>query len=341
MQNWKIIQRRKYYLVFSAILVAASLVLLFTWGLKPGIDFTGGSLLTVNFVNQERPSQDSVRESLKDLNLGDISFQPVGDNGYDLKFKTVDEETHQSILNKLKENYSSQAAANPVKIEATDQNGNPVNLGASALGIKTTSETDRTAKQVEEARFDSIGPAIGAELKTRSLYAIILVSLAIILYIAWSFRKVGGPIASWKYGLLAVVALIHDVSITCGAFVLLGYYLNIEVGTAFIAALLTILGYSVNDTIVVYDRTRENLRKYSGDFEEIVNKSVNETMVRSFNTSFTVMLTLLAVFVFGGASIKFFALALLIGVFFGTYSSIFVASALLVTWHKMSHKFSK
>ena len=154
------------------------------------------------------------------------------------------------------------------------------------------------------------------------------------------FRKVSRPVESWKYGLGAVVALVHDVLITAGVFSVLGHFFGIEVGIPFIAALLTILGFSVHDTIVVYDRTRENLLRSSNkvEFPDIVNKSLNETLVRSINTSLTVIITLLAIYIFGGASIKYFALALLVGITFGTYSSIFIASALLVTSYKLSLK---
>ena len=179
-------------------------------------------------------------------------------------------------------------------------------------------------------------PSISGELKKNSLWAILAAVLGIMAYIAWAFRKVSRPVESWKYGAGAVIALIHDVLITVGIFSVLGHFAGIEVGVPFIAALLTILGFSVHDTIVVYDRTRENLLRSSSkdQFPEIVNRSLNETLVRSINTSLTVLITLLAIFIYGGESIKDFSLALLIGIFFGTYSSIFVASALLVTIYK-------
>jgi preprotein translocase subunit SecF len=159
-------------------------------------------------------------------------------------------------------------------------------------------------------------------------------------YIAWAFRKVSHPVPSWKYGLGAVVALIHDILITIGVFSALGHFTGIEVGVPFVAALLTILGFSVHDTIVVYDRTRENLLRSSSkeQFPDVVNKSLNETLVRSINTSLTVIITLLAIFLFGGDSIRDFSLALLVGVTFGTYSSIFIASALLVTSYNLQQK---
>ncbi len=160
-----------------------------------------------------------------------------------------------------------------------------------------------------------------------------MVLLLIIIYIAFAFRKVSRPVASWKYGVAAVIALFHDVFIPTGIFSILGHYFGVEIDLLFVTGLLTILGFSVHDTIVVFDRIRENLRKGVGkNFEETVNVSINQTIVRSINTSLTVFLTLLAIYIFGGASVKYFALLLMIGIFFGTYSSIFVASSLLVSW---------
>ena len=180
---------------------------------------------------------------------------------------------------------------------------------------------------------------IGKELRQKAVYAMALVIALIIAYIAWSFRKVSKPIASWKYGVIAVVALIHDVGITFGVFAVLGKVMGIEVDLPFIAAALTVLGYSVNDTIVVFDRIRENLaRQGSGHFEERIEESIIQTFVRSINTSFTTLLTLLALFFFGGESIKWFVLALLVGIGVGTYSSIFIASPLLVSWERFTHK---
>ncbi len=194
-------------------------------------------------------------------------------------------------------------------------------------------------EQIEEKRFESVGPVIGQELRSRSLWAIVVVLLMIILYIAYAFRKVSRPVASWRYGLAAIIALIHDVTIPAGFFAVLGHYLGVEVGLLFVTALLTILGFSVHDTIVVFDRIRENLRKgVAGDFENTVEVSINQTISRSINTSLTVILTLLAVYLFGGETTKYFALTLIIGVFFGTYSSIFIASPLLVSWERYRQK---
>ncbi|MBA3046872.1 protein translocase subunit SecF, partial [Candidatus Falkowbacteria bacterium] len=174
--------------------------------------------------------------------------------------------------------------------------------------------------------------------KRKSVLAIIIVLIAIVLYIAWTFRKVSKPVASWKYGLAAIIALFHDVIITVGIFAVLGKFFGVEINTAFVAAILTVLGYSVNDTIVVFDRVRENLPKSEEDFEGTINTSVNQTITRSINTSITTLLVLLSIVFFGGATIRDFILALSIGVFVGTYSSIFLASPILVIWEKIRNR---
>lgn len=274
-----------------------SLASLAVWNLNYGIDFVGGSLLEISF-SQDRPTSEEMIEKLSDFDLGSVNLQPAEDNSFVLRFKEIDEDTHQTVISSLKEGF----------------------------------ETD--ARQMTEERFESIGPVIGRELKTKSIYSIIVILLAITIYIAWAFRRVSWPVASWKYGLTAIITLFHDVLIVMGVFVFLGRFLGVEINTAFVAALLTILGYSVNDTIVVFDRIRENLTRSREDFETIVNISVNETINRSVNTSLTTFLVLIAIFLFGGATIKYFVLALICGVIIGTYSSIFVASPLLVWWFK-------
>lgn len=289
---WSIIQRRKYWYALSGTLIALSVLALSVWRLNLGIDFTGGSLLQLSFP-KARPEAQAVIEALRELDLGEITAQNAGPNDLNLRLREIDEATHLRIL--------------------------------EALQAKFT--------QVEEKRFETIGSLVGRELKTRSIYAIILVLLFVLLYIAWSFRRVSRPVSSWRYGLAAIIALFHDVLVTVGVFATLGHFLRIEVGAPFIAALLTVLAYSVNDTIVVFDRTRENLFKMSGtSFTDIVNVSVNQTMLRSVNTSATILLSLCAIFFFGGESIRYFALTLIIGIAIGTYSSIFLASPLLVSW---------
>ena len=246
----------------------------------------------------ERPENNIIKEKLASLDVGEISIQPTGDKGMILRLKDISEEIHQKILNQL-----------------------------NSIG------------PAEEKRFDSVGPVIGEELKRRAYGAIAAVLSLIVIYIAIAFRKVSRPVASWKYGLAAIIALFHDVFIPTGIFSILGHYLGVEIDLLFVTGLLTILGFSVHDTIVVFERIRENLRKGLGEnFEDTVNISINQTIVRSINTSLTVFLTLLAIYIFGGASTKYFALLLMIGIFFGTYSSIFIASSLLVTSEKWRQK---
>jgi len=294
-----IVGKRRIFYIFSLVLIGAGIFSIIFWGLHFGIDFKGGSLLQIDFLNS-RPDIQTIKNKLSGLDLGDVSFQPTGDKGILVRMKDIDEDTHQKVLSALN-------------------------------SIAPTQDSS--------AKFDSVGPVIGQELKSRAYSAITMVLVLIIIYIAFAFRKVSRPVASWKYGLAAVVALFHDVFIPTGIFSILGHYFGVEIDLLFVTGLLTILGFSVHDTIVVFDRIRENLRKGVGkNFEETVNISVNQTMTRSINTSLTVFLTLLAIFIFGGESVKYFALLLMIGIFFGTYSSIFVASSLLVSWEAWRQK---
>lgn len=287
-----IIKYRKLFFLVSALLVAASIVVLAVWGLNLGIDFTGGSLMELEF-KQNRPSNQEIKDTVSILELGEINIQPTKEKNIILRMRDIDEETHQKVL-----------------------------LTIQQLG------------EVKELRFESVGPVIGQELKKKSLYSIIIALIAILLFIALAFRKVSFIVKSYKYGLLAIVALFHDILIVLGVFVVLGRFLNVEIGVAFVAALLAILGYSVNDTIVVLDRVRENLlvTEHKEEFSELVGRSLKQTIVRSINTSLTTILVLLAVLIFGGATIQYFVLALIIGIAAGTYSSLFIATPLLVSW---------
>lgn len=307
---YQIIQKRKIWLSISGALAGLALIALFAFGLNFGIDFTGGSLLEVRFLN-ERPAVNDIQSAVADLELGSLVVQPVDDKNVILRFKDTSEEKHQQALARLNDIVSNIA-----------ENGEE----AEDVGVLSN---------IEELRFDSVGPSIGQELKTKSFWATIIVLIAIILYIAWAFNKVSKPVASWKYGVAATIALFHDVLITLGVFAVLGHFYGMEINTPFIAAILTVLGYSVNDTIVVFDRVRENLPKSHEDFENTVNTSVNQTIQRSVNTSFTTLLVLMAILIFGGATIRDFVLAFAIGVFIGTYSSIFIASSIVVIWEKM------
>ncbi len=289
----KIIQKRKTFFAFSGALVLASIIAVSVWGLKLGMDFVGGTKLTLKYENG-LPSNDEVRDQLKDFQLGSLTVQSSEDNTMFLRFVTNegDDNVLENVQDKLKE--------------------------------------ARDDLNIEEVSF--ISSTISGELKSRAVTAIIFAIIGIAIYIAWAFRKVSYPIESWKYGVAAVVALTHDVLITIGIFAVLGRFYDMEVNIPFVAALLTILGFSVNDTIVVFDRIRENLNKAGAknNFEETVNSSINQTLTRSINTSLTVVVVLVAIILFGGESIYSFSLALLIGIIFGTYSSIFVASALIV-----------
>lgn len=191
----------------------------------------------------------------------------------------------------------------------------------------------------EELRYESIGPVIGKQLTQKAIYQLILISVAIILYIAYVFRKVTRPVSSWQFGLAAIAALIHDLLVVLGVFALLGHFYNIEVDSMFVTAMLTVLGFSVHDTIIVFDRIRENLKIYAGQtMEFVVNHSITQTLARSLNTSLTVLLVLLALLLFGGETIRYFVLALFIGIIAGTYSSIFVASPILAHWQNFKLK---
>jgi len=322
-----IIKTRKVWFSLSGIIVGFSIFSIFFWGLNFGIDFTGGSLLEVEF-EKDRPAISELSKSLEELSLSSLIIQSIGDKGVILRFQETSEEKHQDILNKLK------------ILVKTDDNNEQGKISASSTIDQINASTSLEKANLKnsgliEMRYDSVGPVIGKELKEKSLYASIIVLISIIIFIAYAFRHVSRPIESWKYGVAAVIALFHDVIITIGVFSVLGEFYNVEINTSFVAAILTVLGYSVNDTIVVFDRIRENLPKSDDDFETTVNNSINQTIIRSINTSLTVLLSLLAIYLFGGESIKFFALALLIGISVGTYSSIFLASPVLVIWEKM------
>lgn len=190
-----------------------------------------------------------------------------------------------------------------------------------------------------EKRFETVGPVVGKELTQKAILSLIVSSLCIIGYIAWAFRKIPAPYASWKFGTSAVIALLHDALVVLGIFSLFGHYFRVEIDSLFVTALLTVIGFSVHDTIVVFDRIRENLPKLpTSPFSEVVDFSLAETLVRSLNTSFTVLLTLSSLLIFGGESIRWFVVALLIGITSGTYSSIFNAAPILVIWETKNKK---
>ena len=306
----KIIKHSKLFFILSSAMFLASAVSISFFGLKFGIDFTGGSLMEVQLNGKEPITSAQIEGSLAELPLESLAIQPSDNNSYLLRFGVVSDETHQNILQ---------------------------NLEKLAAGSEENAEQE--AHAVEELRYDSIGPVIGKELKEKSVIAILIVIVAIIIYIAWAFRKVTKPVPSWQYGIIAVLALVHDVGITLGVFSVLGHFWGVELDIAFVAAILTVLGYSVNDTIVIFDRIRENVvHRGSHGFEETVNESINQTITRSLNTGLTTLFVLISVYAFGGVTIRYFMLALIVGIIIGTYSSIFFASPLLVVFNKERKK---
>jgi preprotein translocase subunit SecF len=271
------------------------------WGLKPGIDLEGGSLLQVSYTT-ERPAQESVQEAVDKLGFGEVRVQPTGEQGYILRQRDLTNDEKNSLEKAL------------------------ATLGAN-----------------KEDQFTSVGPILGQELVRKAWIAITLVVVSIILFIAFAFRGVSKPIASWKYGVVAIITLLHDILIPLGLFAALGHFIGAEVDALFIVALLTILGISINDTIVVFDRIRENLRlneehhKREG-FDEVVGRSIMQTLARSINTSLTVLIVLVALYWLGPVSTENFALTLIVGMIAGTYSSIFLASPLLVVWERIQRR---
>jgi protein-export membrane protein SecD/preprotein translocase SecF subunit len=289
--KFNFIKYRKIYYIFSGTLMALSIFSVIFFGLRLGIDFTGGSILEIGYKDS-RPSNQEIKESLANLELGEIIVQPVGDKEVILKMKEISQETNSKILENLGRNH-----------------------------------------QLEEISFDTIGPMMGNEVKQKTKLAIFFSIFSILLYITFAFVKVSsGPVKSWQYGLAGVFALLHDVVIPIGIFAILGRFYAVEISVPIITAFITAMGYSISDTVVVFDRIRENLFKKDLSFEETVNMSLNQTLFRSLNTSLTILFVLFAIFFLGGESLRYFSLALILGMSFGTYSSIFIAPPILVSW---------
>lgn len=293
---------RKIFYAISAVLMLGSVAAMIIWGFHPGIDFKGGSILEIAYTGT-RPEVSVIHGALAPLSLDD-SIRATGEAGYIIRLRTISEAERVSVMKAL-----------------TLPNGS----------------------LPEVKRFDSIGPLLGAEALYKSFLSVALVLIAIVIFITFAFRKVSEPVASWKYGLITVFALFHDVLVPVGVFAALGHFYGFEVDTLFVTALLVILGFSVHDTIVVFDRVRENLKhshasRSKKTFEQIVGESINQTFVRSINTSLTTLLALVVLYFVGPEITKHFSLALLIGIAVGTYSSIFIGSPLLVTVEKWQHR---
>lgn len=296
-----IVKHRIIFYILSIILITASLFSFFKWGLNYGIDFTGGSSIEIQPISTSTKSLQSDAKKVLDDAFTDATIRPYGENGFILKTKN-DVNNQDAELNKK---------------------------------INTILPTHQVV------RVDTIGPTLGAELKQKSITSIILVLLAIVIFITFAFRQVSRPVSSWKYGVATIIALFHDVIIPVGFFAAMSHFVGgYEIDALFITALLVVLGFSVHDTIVVFDRVREHLRTdKEKDFEKIVGKSISETFIRSINTSLTTILALIAVYIWGPETTHHFALALIIGIAAGTYSSIFVGSNLLITmWNKKEIK---
>ncbi|MCL4417967.1 MAG: protein translocase subunit SecF [Actinobacteria bacterium] len=291
---FKIIKNSKYWFIFSGSLTILSIVAISVFGLRLGIDFKGGTVIEARSSNPDRVQ--IAEKIVKEEFSSNYQVKSGGNDQINLRLPVLSNEDHIKLSKNL-----------------TD-----------ALG------------DYKENLYDTVGPSISRDLITRSIIAVILASLAIIFYIAYAFRRVPKPLSSWKFGLSAVIALIHDLLITTGIVAIISHYATwMEVDALFVTALLTIMGFSVHDTIVVYDRLRENFIKnpHKG-IAMTAEESVNQTLARSINTSLTVILVLVSLFVLGGASIRHFILILIVGIFFGTYSSIFVATAILVKWQQ-------
>ncbi len=295
-----IIKKRNWFFALSLLVIVPGIIALFTWHLKLGIDFAGGTLWEIKFTDTSKKVSPSDVQNLITKNGADVS--------------SIAQTAQNTIL---------------VKTKITDEN--------KINDLKT--KLNEAFGKTEDVRLDTVGPVVSKELTKKAAEAVAIAILGIVLYVTWAFRKVQKPASGIAFGVCAIVALVHDVIVVVGIFAILGHFFGIEIDSLFITALLTVLGFSVHDTIVVFDRIRENLKKYDDfPFEEIVNHSLLQTLGRSLNTSLTVIFVLLALVLFGGESIKSFVLALLIGIISGTYSSIFNAAPLLVVWQNFRKK---
>lgn len=293
----KIVKHRKIFYFISAILIGFSIFSVSYFGLNFGIDFTGGSIVEVEF---QEPKE--LKPMLIDTGHEDSIIRSTGDRGYIIRTSELSEPERQMLT------------------EIFESNGGTIK------------------------RLDTVGPILGDELQKKAVWSIVLVVLAIVMFITYVFRQVSEPIASWKYGAVAIIALAHDVLIPTGIFAFLGRNGGFEIDTLFITALLVILGFSVHDTIVVFDRTREHLKngelkKFS--FDVVVGRAITETFSRSINTSLTTIIALIVLWYLGPESTNNFALVMIIGMIVGTYSSIFIGSPLLVTLEKWQNRSKK
>ena len=294
-----LIKYRNLFFALSLVVIIPGIFALSAWGLNLGIDFSGGTLWEIRFENTKNIEVQSFQEFLNGEGADVSQAAGTSDNSILIRIRTTDENKIQDIKKEIEIHY----------------------------GL------------TEDLRLETVGPLISRELTQKALLAVGLAIITIVLYVTWAFRKVPKPASPLAFGVCTIIALVHDVILVIGVFAILGHFLNIEIDSLFITALLTVIGFSVHDTIVVFDRIRENLNKQSQmTFEMIINNSLLETLARSLNTSLTAVFVLVALLIFGGESIKTFILALLIGIISGTYSSIFNAAPLLVIWNNILAK---
>ena len=296
-----IVRHRKLFFTLTGLILAGALGALLVYGLPLGIDFKGGSLIQVEYAGT-RPDLRVVQERVATVPVGAVSVRASGERAVNIRTSTLTPETHEAILTALQQ---------------------------------TGTSSSTSSLQLTELAYTSIGPSLGSQFTNKALWALLAVILAIVLYIAWAFRKVSRPVPSWVYGLTVIIILVHDLIVPAGFFAIFSHFTGAEADALFITALLALLGYSVNDTIVIFDRVREHLaineRKGTREeFADTVGKSISETLTRSVNTSFTVVLALLALVFLGAAATRDFALVMLVGVIAGTYSSILLAAPLLI-----------
>lgn len=287
------LRKNKIWFGISLAIIIAGVISWSMWGLKFGIDFQGGTLLELSFKDNVDSTKISEELSGLDFINGNFTLQKTGDKSVLIKTLSLDKDQ-------------------VTKIESTLS----TKIGES-----------------QPLRLETVGPTVSNNLKTKAIWAVVLAALAIILYIAYAFRAIPKPANSWRFGVCAVIALLHDLLVTIGLYALLCHFYGFEINALFITALLTVMGFSVHDTIVVFDRIRENLKRFpSKDFTTVANESVLQTLARSLNTSLTLIIVLLSLLLLGGETTRAFIAALLIGVTIGTYSSIFTATPLLVVW---------
>ncbi len=297
--NFNITRHRNLWLAISGGAVAISLALIGIFGFNLGLDFLGGLRWNIEFTGEETISTDSLTEffATQDVLEKDAIIQPAGDNEFLITLEELEEKDFENL----------------------------------------SAELEKSMGSFEVESFQRVSSSIGQHFQNEAFVAIGLALIAIIVFVAIAFRKIPETINPWRFGGAAIIALFHDVVIIAGVFAVLGFVLDVELSLQFITALLATLGFSVNDTIVILDRVRENLFKQKSreTFEDVIEKSVNETLRRSINTSISTLFPLVFLLIFGADSIFYFILALTIGIAVGTYSSIFIAAPILVSWKEI------